>query len=221
MMSLRVFIAAALLAQLVPAEPVPLADSFGRLSAAVSKVRELPTERPEQKTVLAEYAAVMAKDIGTMRVVIRDGVGTKLFREGLDLDSAALEDLWKRPLPSSRTLMVCGGVAVDLRAKVRFVEGSKGPLRDVTVVAKTMRGKAEEGGFEVWYAPAGWPDTPSRYGRFPGISSPVNKLLGAGGYLMWTATQTGGRKGERKPVDVGTGNEPVELPIPAETEKRE
>lgn len=102
-------------------------------------------------------------------------------------------------------------VADDLEAKVAFSENALGAgFRLVDLIVHTKRDALEMGGYEVWYVPKGWSDTPAKFRVSDQPSSPAILKLAPGNYWIWLkkgemSTQklpyTLGRDGSRKEID--------------------
>lgn len=184
-----------------------------RLSNAVARVRAIEVGG-EPRTVLARYATDMSRDISAMGEALRGHAVADPFRKSVDLDSEALEGITDGKSPIQRVVFVVGGVAEDLSVKARAVVGAKGAGQTVDVSVWTKDGLVVRHGKEVWYTPWAYRDGTSKNDRFLNNSSPSVKKLSSGKYEMWSAEPSGHPTGARKPVEVGPGNPPVDLPVP-------
>jgi len=140
--------------------------------------------------------------------------------EYLETLNAAAEQL--RTLRASSSLGKEGferlkDLEADLEVKATSAQQCKTePFMKYGVTAKTKKGSAEVGGFEVWYVPKGDPDNTGKYTCLRGCahSSPVDGEAVAGIYYFWAQNpQNSQNKGERRKHTVECGGE-KELTLP-------
>jgi hypothetical protein len=177
----------------------PQPDLWGRLSGAVSRVRDVPAPNPDHKVRLSGFAARMDKDISTIRTQTKGDLHPT-FRDSLQLDAEALEDVTRGQSPIERILSICGAVANDLAVKAGYVVGRGGQSGPVAVETWTHKGNGVRQGYDVMYTPSAHPDRTA--GSFHGVSSPTRTpSIAAGEYWMWCSRD--GASGDRKLVPIG------------------
>jgi len=137
------------------------------------------------------------------------------YLESLKLDSELLNytssNLSQGKDGADKAVTALNEVAEDLKTKVIFSQNQMGTgLRLVEFIVHTKKDETELGGYEVWYVPRGWSDTPDKFRRSDRTSSPAIMKLAPGNYLVWlkkgqlVTEKTGytlGLEGSRKEID--------------------
>jgi hypothetical protein len=112
------------------------------------------------------------------------------YLESLKLNAELLmsvaEELLNSSYSRTRVIAMLTHVAEDLSTKVIFSQRLMGAgLRLVEFVVHTKKDGKEHGGYEVWYVPRGWLDTPDKFRRSDYPSSPAIMKLAPGNYMVW------------------------------------
>lgn len=140
-----------------------------------------------------------------------------LYRRSLELDSKALDRISTpdSSLNVEARFGICEGVTIDLSAKVKASKKTQKPYPLITVTATTLDGSAPKQGYEVWCVVEAWRDDPAKQERFNKLSTPTDKILAPGYYVMWTCKSK--KDGDKKPVKVEGASfdkQGVDLPVP-------
>jgi hypothetical protein len=135
------------------------------------------------------------------------------YLRSLNLDAELMSiarDLSHAKASRVKMLELLREVAEDLEAKVIFSQNVLGAgLRLIEFIVHTYKNGQEVGGYEVWYVPRGWSDTPDKFRIADQPSSPAIMNLAPGNYFVWLkkgkmATEklvyTLGKDGSRKEV---------------------
>lgn len=170
-------------------------------------------EREKADTLLNDIVVAIAKIQETAKARASAPIPPE-YLESLRLDAELLASAAAGASNSSaarkRMFEILRSVAEDLEAKVVFSEKLLGAgLRLVEFVVHTQKDGVESGGYEVWYVPRGWSDTPDKFRRSDQLSSPAIMNLAPGNYLVWLkkgdvatekVTYTLGKDGSRKEI---------------------
>jgi hypothetical protein len=204
-----------------PSAPVPSnLETFDALRNSTAKVRERAEQVSFNKTKKRQIDRLLNMiSANTKKLNDTASLGTgatipQEYLESLKLDAELLTTLAAGISNSSSTedkvVDKLNQVNEDLEAKVVFSQMLMGAgLRLVEFIVTTKKDGKEIGGYEVYYVPLGWWDTPDKFRRADQPSSPAIMKLAPGNYLVWLkkgemltekVPYTLGKEGSRKEV---------------------
>lgn len=172
----------------------PLADQdvFKSLRKSTTEIRS-SLKRIEFPKAKKREADELLDDIAKYTAKLQDAAHSPIpseYMESLKLEADLLMgvviDLSDSNADEERVLGVLHAVAEDLELKVFSSQKLMGGgLRLIEFIVHTKKGEQEFGGYEVWYVPRGWDNTPDKFRIFDQLSSPAIIKLAPGNYLVW------------------------------------
>lgn len=122
--------------------------------------------------------------------------------QSMDANADALRSVLSQDFTDDQKLTICKSISTDMKLKEQYVRATS----SFSIKAKvhTKKGTAEVSGCQVWYVPAGWAYEVRRHRKFDRVSSPTEKPLPPGMYVMWAKLED--KEGERQYVAIGEDN---------------
>lgn len=124
--------------------------------------------------------------------------GPKSYYLGLTSNDELLKNVLEKKFSNAQALKVLQSVADDLRIKAAHCVKSEGGWATlINAIVTTKKDGKVVTEHEVWFVQLGWADAPERWERFPKLSSPTEKSLAPGIYMMRV------KNGESTPIEIG------------------